>query len=107
MADTYWGSEPLAQDMFLVRGQDFTQIIDAPTNYTFPSGTKVYYQFVDADGTQIAQWDGQVAPSLAEFRVESNQSDLIPVGTKVYLYISDAGSPSLDLCWTVGKVKRK
>ncbi len=58
--------------------------------------------------TVLATWTAiSVTEDYAEFRVESEQTDLIPAGATFRLYIHYPETPTLDLLWVYGDVQRK
>ena len=82
-----WGFEPKCMDMYLAVNADFIQDVritdqDTGADYTPPAGSEVFFRVGDA------RWDGTLIGSLAQFKIESEITDLVRRNTPVQFCIS-------------------
>ena len=104
------GHIPIKSKLTLSRGADFAQIVRRQSSDPqIPIGTTAeIVLYTKGTETVFATWTAiLVTEDYAEFRVESEQIDLIPAGATFRLYIHYPETPTLDLLWVYGDVQRK
>lgn len=104
------GHIPIKSKLTLSRGADFAQIVRRQSSDPqIPIDTTAeIVLYTKGTETVLATWTAiSVTEDYAEFRVESEQTDLIPAGATFRLYIHYPETPTLDLLWIYGDVQRK
>lgn len=103
------GHVPIKSKLTLSAGADFAQLVRRdPSDPPIPTSTTAEIKLYSSSGTVLATWTAiLVTEDYAEFRVEAEQTDLIPAGSKFRLYIHYPETPTLDLLWVYGDVQRK
>lgn len=97
-----WGFEPKCMDMYLAENADFIQsvrITDPATgdDFTPPAGSRVFFRV----GRET--WEGTLIGSIADFKVESELTNLVKRGEVVQFCISIGDD---DWVLTQGRVLR-
>lgn len=97
-----WGFEPKCMDMYLADNADFiqdVQITDVETGepFTPPAGSQVFFRV----GTDT--WNGSLNGSIASFRVQSEDTDLVRRGTDVQFCVTIGDN---DWVLTQGRIVR-
>lgn len=103
------GYTPTKKALILSAGADFVHVINAPAGSTIPTGTTAriaFYASSDTTAPEIASWTGVVATDRIEWRIESAQADLIENRSKFRLYVTYPETPTWEVLWFIGDVKR-
>lgn len=104
------GHIPIKSKLTLSKGADFAQIVRRqPSDPVIPIGTTAeIVLYTKGTETVLDSWTAiAVTEDYAEFRVESEDADVIPAGADFRLYIHYPETPTLDLLWVYGSVVRR
>lgn len=96
------GFVPNKGTVVFTEGADWVCALSSPGE-VWPSGTECWIEF-DTEDTFAATVTE--SPAKAAFRVESDDVDAIPAGTKFKLFLRFPGSPTTEYAWFIGSVKR-
>lgn len=105
------GNVPIKEDLTLTRGADFLALFKKlPTDPDIPSGTSARIEITQTNLTSAdieELWEAKaVHTDSIEFRIESEEADLVPSGWRYRLIVSFPDSPTLEHCWYYGSIKR-
>jgi|SRR5690606_4831252 len=105
------GHEPSKEPLVLTLGADFVHRYQkAATDPDIPAGTTARIELYSSKDTTetIAVWNASLVDTdVIAFRIESEQTDLIPNRAHYRLYVVYPETPTLDMCWFYGDVSRK
>lgn len=100
------GQDPAIEELVLVRGTDWTWGWDTTEGTEFEAGTELHVTIREPDDT-VVTYHAAMTSTSARFKIEAEVADLIPDKSKFTLTFQLPTTPTTEIPYFVGKVKRK
>ena len=107
MTAPIFGNKPKKATMYLAKDADFIHDIE-PETEAYPSGMEAWFVILDAAGSTLATWTGEVISNKASWNVQSdavNGPNAIPGATKFRLFLRLDDDPTQEYLWYYGSIK--
>lgn len=106
------GNKPIEDTLILTRGADFVAAFAKhPSDPEIGAGTTARIEITETSATDapiLHTWNATaVTGDRIEFRVESEDTDIVPARMRFRLMVRFADTPeALDHCWRYGVIER-
>lgn len=99
-----FGFKPIRRDIVLSTGADFVLSLRLQNGAHWPENTRLYIKL------PTTVWEAYLYDGVASWKVESQITDTVTVGSSYQLYVqyppSVADPETTDFMWFYGKVRR-